>query len=249
MQTSRVMISLTFMVSSWVAVRARTDRSPARPRRCSVGSGVTAVVSVEPDIGVELAAAAIDLGIVAQQLGLGPIDDADEALQPGLAAGGGAGRAGPSADRAGSAAWPAVVATGARSCPRARADPLHLHRRRPSRSPRRPCRCGCRSRSGRPASPKRSRHSWPMLSSLADAAHLGEARVADVGVVRPDHRLGARAAWPRAGARSVSNMWRVAQVPALGAAVVHDAVVALGGGDQPRVLGGVEEAARRRRPA
>src|SRR5829696_4400666 len=31
MQTSRVMISLTFMVSSWVAVRARTDRSPGRP--------------------------------------------------------------------------------------------------------------------------------------------------------------------------------------------------------------------------
>src|SRR5688572_24895423 len=36
---------------------------------------------------------------------------------------------------------------------------------------------------------------------------------------------------------------RVAQVPGLGAAVVHDAVVALGRSDEPRVLNRVEEVA------
>ena len=78
------------------------------------------------------------------------------------------------------------------------------------------------------------------IELAAHAAHVGEARVADVRVVRPHHRLGALAAMAEQVLQGLEHV-AVAQVPALGAAVVHGAVVALGGGDQPGILRGIEE--------
>src|SRR5258708_11412677 len=77
-QTSRVMASLTRMLSSFLKAE--------RPGVGSLGPAGGGQRGdrrgpVEPHEGVELAGQ-LDLGGVALQLGLGPVDDADEAFQP-----------------------------------------------------------------------------------------------------------------------------------------------------------------------
>src|SRR5581483_3667058 len=78
------------------------------------------------------------------------------------------------------------------------------------------------------------------IQLLADAAHLGEPGIADMGVVRPDHRLGTRPARFQHIDQRLEHM-RITQVPGLHAAVIHDSVVPFRGGDQPGVLRDVEE--------
>src|SRR5689334_17571398 len=76
---------------------------------------------------------------------------------------------------------------------------------------------------------------------LAQVAHLGETRVSNMGVVCPHDGLGTCAARLNQMLQRLEHM-RVAQVPGFRAAVIHDAIIALGGGDQARVLRCVEEA-------
>ena len=86
----------------------------------------------------------------------------------------------------------------------------------------------------------------PLPAQLADielaaGAHLGGGGVADVGVVRPHHRLGVGPVKCEQRVQGVEHV-TVTQIPRLDLAVVHHAVVALGIGHQPRVLGRIQEA-------
>ena len=64
-----------------------------------------------------------------------------------------------------------------------------------------------------------------------------------MGVMRPDHRLRSVTARFQNMDKCLEHMG-VAQIPGFGAAVVHDAIVALGGRDQPCVLRRIDEAVR-----
>src|SRR5436190_428614 len=75
---------------------------------------------------------------------------------------------------------------------------------------------------------------------IADLAHVSIARVADVRVVRPHDRFGSGAARFEQVLESLEHV-RVTQIPGRRAAVIHDAVVALGRGNYPCVLRGIEE--------
>ena len=86
----------------------------------------------------------------------------------------------------------------------------------------------------------------PLPAQLADVelaarAHLGRGGVADVGVVRPDHRLGVGPVKLEERLQGVEHV-TVTQIPRRHLAVVHHAVVTLRIGHQPRVLGRIQEA-------
>ena len=75
---------------------------------------------------------------------------------------------------------------------------------------------------------------------IACDAHIGMAGITDMSVVRPDDRLGIRAFGVEQVLERLEHV-RVAQVPAFRAAIIHDAVIALGRRDQPRVLRRIKE--------
>src|SRR5579883_1258124 len=74
-----------------------------------------------------------------------------------------------------------------------------------------------------------------------DLAQIGVTRVADMRIMRPDDRLRFCAVRVEKMGQRFAHM-PVAQIPGLRSAVIHGSVIALGGGDQARVLRGVEEA-------
>src|SRR5207248_4100263 len=83
----------------------------------------------------------------------------------------------------------------------------------------------------------------PADVELSRLSELSRARIADVGVVRPDDGLGRRARCalevPCQGFERLSHVC-VAEVPALDAAAEDRAVVPLGVGDEPGILLGIE---------
>src|SRR5688572_5094600 len=80
----------------------------------------------------------------------------------------------------------------------------------------------------------------PDIQLLADDAHFGIAGVADVRVMRPydGFRI-----WPACFQKMPQRLEHVgiAQVPRIGAAIIHDAIIALGRFDQSRVLSCIEK--------
>ena len=146
-------------------------------------------------------------------------------------------RAGQSSRKRGDAR---VVAQRARSCRARRAHALDLHRPSQSSAAATVPRWVPKPISARLVAER-------VAAQLADvqlAAHLPISVAAALPiwrVVRPDHRLGARPAALEQARERLEHV-RVAQIPASRAAVIHDAVIVLRGGDQAGVLRGVEQA-------
>src|SRR5690606_17261515 len=80
---------------------------------------------------------------------------------------------------------------------------------------------------------------------LAAPAHGSRGGITDVRIVRPDHRTGVRAAMLQQCAQGVEHV-PVAQVPGLGGAAIHGAVIVLGGHHHTGVALGIEEVASSR---
>ena len=78
------------------------------------------------------------------------------------------------------------------------------------------------------------------IDLVAHFTHFSRRGIADMRVVRPHHRLGAVAA-PRQELLERLEHMPVAQVPGLGRSVIHDPVIALGRGNEARILRGIEE--------
>lgn len=76
---------------------------------------------------------------------------------------------------------------------------------------------------------------------LAARSHLGRRRIADVGIMRPNDRLTAGAVECQQVLQRREHML-VAQIPGRTRTIIHDAIIALGIGDETGVLHRVEKA-------
>src|SRR3546814_2279873 len=75
---------------------------------------------------------------------------------------------------------------------------------------------------------------------LANAAHFGKPRIADMAVVRPDDGFGLRSLCSKQQFERFEHM-RIAQIPAFRRAMIHHPIISLGIGDKAGVLCGVKE--------
>ena len=183
---------------------ASNGQVSATPLRRAVGSGSTARVSVEPYVGVELLRQC-RVGVVALALGIRPVDDADEALQPLLAAGGAArrrrraGRAGNARRRCrGTAARTLSARDGCTASPPSSPSQSVAAATVPLWVPK-PISAA--------SSPKRSRHELAEVELVAHPAHVGE-RASPMWQLCAQTTALASGRDARAGAASVSNMCR-----------------------------------------
>src|SRR6056297_839183 len=232
-----------------VSVARRPADAPnpigSEPEGISVGHALAAMLGaerrhragfVEPHPAVELLRQR-RVGIMAHQLGLGAVDNADEPLEPLL----------------GETPAQAVVTPHVEQKtldPRVVTDPLVTVLERGAHALdlrfAAPV-AGGGDGAGMGSEPDQCRRVAPALSAeladiefTPDGPHLGRPRVTDMAVVRPDDRLCLRPARREQVFEGLEHV-AVTQVPAFRTAVIHDPVVALGGLHEPGILSGVEE--------